>query len=64
MPNVGIIILPASKELTVWELVKDEYVVLLPPGTQLEGDALTWEALAKQPTAHAPNRLHHDAACL
>ncbi|MEL7072268.1 MAG: LysR family transcriptional regulator [Cyanobacteria bacterium J06581_3] len=52
--DVGIVILPASKGLTAWELVRDEYVVLLPSGTQLDGDELTWEALAKQPLLMPP----------
>ncbi|MEL6555043.1 MAG: LysR family transcriptional regulator [Cyanobacteria bacterium J06621_11] len=52
--DVGIVTLPASKGLTAWELLKDEYVVLLPPGSQLENDELTWEALAKQPLLMPP----------
>ncbi|MEO0517242.1 MAG: LysR family transcriptional regulator [Cyanobacteria bacterium P01_A01_bin.116] len=52
--DIGIIILPASKGLTAWELLKDEYVVLLPPETQLEGDELTWAALVKQPLLMPP----------
>ena len=52
--DIGIIILPASKGRTAWELLKDEYVVLLPPETQLEGDELTWAALVKQPLLMPP----------
>ena len=52
--DVGIVILPASKGLTTWELIKDEYVVLLPPNAQLEGRELTWEELALQPLLMPP----------
>lgn len=52
--DVGIVILPASKDLTAWELKQDEYVVLLPPDTQLEGNKLTWAALANQPLLMPP----------
>ncbi|PZO13448.1 MAG: LysR family transcriptional regulator [Leptolyngbya foveolarum] len=52
--DVGIITLPADKGITTWELLRDEYIVLLPPGTQLEGNQLTWEALAKQPLIMPP----------
>ncbi len=52
--DVGIITLPVSKDLTAWELLQDEYIVLLPPDTRLEENKLTWEALAKQPLLMPP----------
>ncbi len=52
--DVGIVTLPASKDLTAWELLQDEYVVLLPPKTKLEGSNLSWEALAEQPLLMPP----------
>jgi len=52
--DVGIITLPVSNDLTAWELLKDEYIVLLPPDAELEGNKLTWEALAKQPLLMPP----------
>lgn len=52
--DVGIITLPAGKGITAWELLKDEFVVLLPPDTQLKGSVLTWEELAKQPLLMPP----------
>ncbi|MGB3769399.1 MAG: LysR family transcriptional regulator [Phormidesmis sp.] len=52
--DVGIITLPAGKGITTWELLRDEYVVLLPPDTQLRNNKLTWEALAKQPLIMPP----------
>ena len=52
--DVGIITLPAGKGITAWELLKDEFVVLLPPEAQLKGSVLTWEELAKQPLLMPP----------
>ena len=52
--DVGIITLPAGKGITTWELLKDEYIVLLPPKTKLKDNQLTWEALAKQPLIMPP----------
>ena len=52
--DVGIITLPAGKGITTRELLKDEYIVLLPPDAQLEGNTLTWELLAAQPLIMPP----------
>ncbi|MEO1621605.1 MAG: LysR family transcriptional regulator [Cyanobacteria bacterium J06632_3] len=52
--DVGIIIMPAGKGITTWDLVSDEYIVLLPPETQIENNQLTWESLAEQPLIMPP----------
>ncbi len=52
--DVGIITLPAGKGISAWKLLEDEYIVLLPPATQLKDNELTWEALAKQPLMMPP----------
>ena len=52
--DIGIITLPASKGITAWEILQDEFVVLLPPDTQLKEDALSWEELAKLPLIMPP----------
>lgn len=52
--DVGIVTLPAGKGITAWELIKDEYLVLLPPESHLENNKLTWEALAQQPLLMPP----------
>ena len=52
--DVGIIMMPAGKGITTWELLKDEYVVLLPAETQIKDNKLTWEVLAKQPLIMPP----------
>ncbi|MEL6882131.1 MAG: LysR family transcriptional regulator [Cyanobacteria bacterium J06607_10] len=52
--DVGIVVLPAGKGITAWELLRDEYLVLLPPDSQLKDNKLTWEALAQQPLLMPP----------
>lgn len=46
--DIGITFTPAGKGMTTWDFIKDEFIVLLPPDTQLESDRLTWPLLAKQ----------------
>ena len=52
--DVGIIIMPAGKGITTWDLLSDEYIVLLPPETQIENNQLSWESLAEQPLIMPP----------
>ena len=52
--DIGIITLPAGKGITAWELLKDEFVVLLPPDVDLAGDRLTWDELVEQPLIMPP----------
>ena len=44
--DIGITYLPTSPEFEVWELVRDDYVVLLPPNACIGGAHLTWDELA------------------
>ncbi|MGC1305940.1 MAG: LysR family transcriptional regulator [Phormidesmis sp.] len=52
--DIGLITLPAAKGITAWELLQDEFIVLLPPDTKLEGDTLSWGQLVKQPLIMPP----------
>lgn len=52
--DIGIVLMPAGKGLTAWELLQDEFVVLLPPDTHLEDNSLTWRELSKQPLIMSP----------
>ncbi|MBE9126519.1 MULTISPECIES: LysR family transcriptional regulator [unclassified Coleofasciculus] len=52
--DIGFIYLPASTEFETWEILRDEYVVLLPPNTQFSNDGLTWEQLAIYPLIFPP----------
>ncbi|MEM8614465.1 MAG: LysR family transcriptional regulator [Cyanobacteria bacterium P01_H01_bin.105] len=50
--DIGITFMPTGKGLTAWKLLKDEFVVLLPPQVQL--DRLTWQTLTEQPLIMPP----------
>ena len=52
--DIGIVLMPAGKGLTAWELLQDEFVVLLPPEVELDNNALTWSELSKQPLIMPP----------
>ncbi len=47
--DVGLTYLPASSFLQTWPLMRDEYVVLLPPQAQISGVELTWSDLTEHP---------------
>jgi DNA-binding transcriptional LysR family regulator len=47
--DIGLICLPPPNDFQTWELMRDEYVVLLPPDAELPGNQLTWEHLATYP---------------
>ena len=52
--DVGMVGLPASPGLETWELLHDEYLVLLPPNSEPRQQALTWENLLSYPLILAP----------
>lgn len=61
--DIGITYLPTSDEFDVWELLRDEYVVLLPPTAHVNAQP-TWEDLAAYPLVQLPclpcaRKLHH-----
>lgn len=47
--DIGFTYLPSSDEFETWEVLRDEYVVLLPPSPPLSSNLLTWEQLASYP---------------
>ena len=47
--DIGFASLPYSEEFETFEILKDEYIVLLPPGSHLSHVQLTWEQLADYP---------------
>lgn len=53
--DIGFTYLPASTEFETWELLRDEYVVLLPPNTKLSGSQITWEDIAAHPLVLLPS---------
>lgn len=41
--------LPTSDEFEAWEVLRDRYIVLLPPDSEVENAQLTWEQLVSYP---------------
>ncbi|MBW4695970.1 MAG: LysR family transcriptional regulator [Lyngbya sp. HA4199-MV5] len=52
--DIGITYLPVGAEFKTWELMRDEFVVLFPPGFALVSDRLEWAALTPYPLIMAP----------
>jgi DNA-binding transcriptional LysR family regulator len=44
--DIGITCLPTTDEFEVWEILRDEYVALLPPNSTIPGKQISWEDLA------------------
>ncbi len=47
--DVGLTALPTKAEFETWELLRDEFVALLPPGSLHSDTPLSWENLANYP---------------
>lgn len=52
--DIGFTYLPTTDEFEVWELIRDRYVLLLPPDEPLLDGPLDWETLIQQPLILAP----------
>lgn len=52
--DIGITYLPVGAEFKVWELMRDEFVVLFPPGFELASHKLAWAELIPYPLIMAP----------
>lgn len=59
--DVGITYLPVSAEFKVWELMRDEFVVLFPPGVELGSARLGWPDLTRYPLIMPPKGCDCDA---
>ncbi|MBH8573924.1 LysR family transcriptional regulator [Nostocaceae cyanobacterium CENA369] len=44
--DIGITYLPTSNEFETWEILRDEYVALLPPKAQISSPQITWKDIA------------------
>ena len=51
--DIGFTLLPAGPDIEAYEVLRDEFVVLLPPAVKL-GGLLTWAELAAQPLIMPP----------
>ncbi|HIK45456.1 MAG TPA: LysR family transcriptional regulator [Leptolyngbyaceae cyanobacterium M65_K2018_010] len=52
--DIGLTVLPAAADFETWQILENEYVVLLPALFQATGDTLTWAELAHQPMIMPP----------
>lgn len=52
--DIGMTYLPTSNEFEAWELLRDEYVALLPPTATVRSPQLTWEELGSSPLVWLP----------
>lgn len=52
--DIGFTLLPASEDIEAHEVLRDEFVVLLPPSVRLAHPQLTWAELAAQPLIMPP----------
>lgn len=52
--DIGITYLPTSEAFAAWELLRDEYVILLPPTAPKHAQPITWEDLAAYPLVLLP----------
>lgn len=47
--DIGFTYLPANDEFETWEIIRDQYIALLPPNYPVQASKLTWEQLASYP---------------
>ncbi len=52
--DIGITYLPTSSEFEAWELLRDDYLVLLPPNTAVKHSQITWQELSQFPLVQLP----------
>lgn len=47
--DIGFTYLPTSNEFETWEMLRDDYILLLPPSTKLRSAQVTWKELSNYP---------------
>lgn len=52
--DIGVTYLPVGAEFKAWELMRDEFVALFPPGFEWADQKLEWAALTSYPLMMAP----------
>ena len=60
--DVGLTILPTTAEFETWELLRDEFVALLPPGALHADMPLSWEELTSYPMILNLRSIQHNRA--
>ncbi|NJL40334.1 MAG: LysR family transcriptional regulator [Leptolyngbyaceae cyanobacterium SM1_4_3] len=58
--DIGIVDRPLDDQFDTWELLRDEYVVLLPSSFQVKGSALSWDNLSSYPFVMFSEGNQHD----
>lgn len=58
--DVGLTSLPTTDEFEVWQLLQDEFVALLPPGTANQDVPLSWEQLTAYSMIMNPATYQHN----
>lgn len=53
--DIGFTLLPASQDIEAWEVLRDEFVALLPPAFKPAQAQLSWSELAAQPLIMPPS---------
>lgn len=53
--DLGLTYLPTGQEFDVWELMRDEFIVLYPPDFRPAQSSLSWDELTTYPLIMAPN---------
>jgi len=56
--DIGVTSLPTSDEFTTWEILRDEYIALLPPKAKVNSCQFTWEDIAR----YSPVIVSHSAS--
>ncbi|MBF2090170.1 MAG: LysR family transcriptional regulator [Synechococcales cyanobacterium K44_A2020_017] len=49
LADIGFLYLPAPDDFETWEILRDDYVALLPPDAKIAGPAITWDELHSFP---------------
>jgi DNA-binding transcriptional LysR family regulator len=52
--DIGFTYSPTPSEFEAWEFLRDEYVVLFPPQTKVNGNQISWEDIAQNPLTLLP----------
>ncbi len=47
--DIGFTYLPTSDDFEAWEILRDDYILLLPPKTQLKSNPISWKDLSNYP---------------
>ncbi|MFB2833169.1 LysR family transcriptional regulator [Floridanema evergladense] len=58
--DIGFTYLPSSDDFETWEILRDDYIVLLPPKTKIDSQQISWQQLAAFPLIISASGPCHD----